>query len=50
MDELKLEEKEKKISQDVQKKQTSEIQKLTDSFIVMIDKITANKKEEILKV
>ena len=44
------EEKEKLISQDDQKKQTLEIQKLTDNFIKMIDKITINKKEEILKV
>ena len=50
MDELKIEEKEKKISQDDHKKQSSEIQKLTDSYIDTIDKITAIKKEEILKV
>ena len=50
MDELKIEEKDKLISQDDQKIQTLEIQKLTDSFIDMIDKITISKKEEILKV
>lgn len=50
MDELKLEEKEKKISQDEHKKQSLEIQKLTDSYIDSIDKITTSKKEEILKV
>ena len=50
MDELRLEEKEKLISQDDQKKQTLEIQKLTDSYIVKIDEITISKKEEILKV
>ena len=50
IDKLKLEEKEKLISQDDQKRQTLEIQKLTDSFIDMIDKITTSKKEEILKV
>lgn len=50
MDELKIEEKEKIISQDDHKKQSSEIQKLTDSYIDTIDKITNVKKEEILKV
>ncbi len=50
MDELKLEEKDKKISQDEHKKQSSEIQKLTDNYIDSIDKITSIKKEEILKV
>ena len=45
-----IEEKEKLISQDDQKKQTLEIQKLTDSFIEMIDKLTTNKKEEEVRV
>ena len=50
IEKLKLEEKNKLISQDDQKKQITEMQKLTDSFIVTIDKITTSKKEEILKV
>ena len=50
IDSLKLEEKEKIISQDEQKKQTAEIQKLTDEYTKKIDEIVITKKNEIIKV
>ena len=50
LDELKNEEKEKLISQDNLKKQSSEIQKITDEYIKKIEEIALNKKTEILKV
>ena len=50
IDILKNEEKEKLLSQDNQKKQTGEIQKITDDYILKIDHITLNKKNEITTV
>jgi len=50
IDRLKLEEKDKIISQDEQKKQTTEIQKITDDYTKKIDEIVLAKKNEIIKV
>ena len=50
IDECKLAEKEKEISQDDLKKQTSEIQKITDDFTKKIEEIALAKKNEILTV
>ena len=50
LDELKLEEKDKLISQDEHKIQASEVQKITDEFIKKIEEIVSHKKTEILKV
>ena len=50
IDEFKIAEKEKEISQDDLKKHTSEIQKITDDFIKKIEEITLTKKNEILTV
>ena len=50
LDSLKKDEKEKIISQDDHKKQSIEIQKITDEFIKKIDEITNLKKSEIIKV
>ena len=50
MDFLKNEEKEKKISEDENKKLSSELQKMTDDFIKKIDLKIKEKEQEILKV
>lgn len=50
LDDLKKEEKDKIISQDEHKKNSSEIQKITDDYIKKIDEITAVKKSEITTV
>ena len=50
LDEFKKEEKDKKISQDEVKKNSSEVQNITDSYISKIDTIVSNKQAEIIKV
>ena len=50
MDFLKNEEKEKKISEDENKKLSTELQKMTDDFIKKIDLKIKEKEQEILKV
>ena len=50
MDNLKKDEKDKKISQDELKKNSSKVQEITDEYILKVDSITSNKQTEILKV
>tara|TARA_B100000965_G_scaffold387141_1_gene390164 strand:- start:141 stop:689 length:549 start_codon:yes stop_codon:yes gene_type:complete len=50
IDEFKIAEKEKQISQDDLKKHSSEIQKITDDYVKKIEDIALTKKNEILKV
>ena len=50
MESIKKDEKEKIISQDEMKKSSSEIQNITNDYIVRIDTIAENKQTEILKV
>jgi len=50
MDFLKNEEKEKKISEDENKKLSNELQKITDDFIKKVDLKIKEKEQEILKV
>ena len=50
MDNIKKDEKNKKISQDEMKKKSSEVQVTTDQYISKIDLITSQKQTEILKV
>tara|TARA_Y100001970_G_scaffold265748_1_gene353680 strand:+ start:1325 stop:1873 length:549 start_codon:yes stop_codon:yes gene_type:complete len=50
IDQFKIAEKEKEISQDDLKKHTSEIQKITDDFIKKIEDTALTKKNEILTV
>ena len=50
IDKIKKDEKEKTLSQDEAKKNTEDIQKITDEYIDKIEKITSTKKTEILKV
>ena len=50
IDEFKIAEKEKEISQDDLKKHTSEIQKITDDFTKKIEEMALAKKNEILTV
>ena len=50
IDEFKIAEKEKEISQDDLKKHTSEVQKITDDFTKKIEEIALAKKNEILTV
>ena len=50
LDEIKKEEKDKKLSQDEVKKNSSEVQNITDSYISKIDTIVSNKQAEIIKV
>ena len=50
IDQFKIAEKEKEISQDDLKKHTSEIQKITDDFTKKIEEIALTKKNEILTV
>lgn len=49
-EELKKLEKEKHLSEDILKKSQDEIQKVTDSFIIKVDEVVANKEKEILEV
>ena len=50
LDQSKKDEKEKTISQDELKKISNEIQKITDEYILKIEKIVSLKQEEIMKV
>jgi len=50
IDQLKAEEKDKIISQDEQKSQSIDIQKITDKYVKTIEEIVLLKKNEILKV
>ena len=50
LDQIKKDEKNKSISQDDQKKYSTEVQKITDEFISKIDEIAKNKQSEIMKV
>ena len=50
LDIVKLKEKDKEISQDEMKKISSEVQKITDNYIDIIEKIVAKKKIEITTV
>lgn len=50
MDELKKEEKDKKISEDEHKGQSEKVQKLTDDFIKKVDEVLAQKEKEISQV
>ena len=50
LENIKKDEKEKIISQDEMKKNSTEVQNITDNFISKIDEIISNKKTEILKV
>ena len=50
MDNIKKDEKDKKISQDEMKKNFLKVQDITDEYISNIDLITSNKQTEILKV
>ncbi|MGD9200924.1 MAG: ribosome recycling factor [Chitinispirillia bacterium] len=49
-DKLKKAEKEKEITQDVQKRQLDEIQKLTDKFIKIVDEQLVIKEKEIMEI
>jgi ribosome recycling factor len=48
--ELKAKLKDKAITEDDDKRTQDEVQKLTDKFIIEIDKMTADKEKELLKV
>ena len=50
MDNLKKDEKNKKISQDELKKNSSKVQEITDQYILKVDSIFSYKQTEILKV
>ena len=50
MDELKKEEKDKKISEDEHKGQSEKVQKLTDDFIKKVDEVLTQKEKEISQV
>lgn len=50
IDQLKMEEKDKIISQDEQKSQSINIQKITDEYVKTVEEIVLLKKNEILKV
>ncbi len=50
IDQLKAEEKDKIISQDEQKSQSFDIQKITDEYVKTVEEIVLLKKNEILKV
>lgn len=50
MDELKKQEKDKLISEDEQRKQADQIQKLTDDFVKKVDEQLALKEKDILAV
>jgi ribosome recycling factor len=50
MDELKKQEKEKKISEDEQRGQSEKVQKLTDDYVKKIDDLLATKEKDIMSV
>ena len=50
MEFIKKDEKEKNISQDEMKKNSSDVQKITDEYVSKIDLISSTKQTEILKV
>ena len=50
MDNIKKDEKDKKISQDEMKNNFLKVQDITDEYISKVDSITSNKQTEILKV
>jgi ribosome recycling factor len=50
MNELKTMEKDKKISQDEHKRAQDQLQKITDAFIVEIDKLAKSKEQELQQV
>ncbi len=50
MDDLKKQEKDKKISEDEQRTQSDKIQKLTDDFVKKIDDMLAAKEKDIMSV
>jgi ribosome recycling factor len=50
MDELKKQEKEKKISEDEQHTQSDKVQKLTDEYVKKIDDLLAAKEKDIMSV
>jgi ribosome recycling factor len=50
IDELKAQEKNKEISQDEQKRTQGQLQKVTDSFIVEIDRVGQDKEKDIIEV
>jgi ribosome recycling factor len=50
MNQLKTMEKEKEISQDEHKRAQDQLQKITDVFIVEVDKLAENKEQELLQV
>ena len=50
MDELKKQEKEKKISEDEQRTQSDKVQKLTDDYVKKIDELLVAKEKDIMSV
>lgn len=50
MDDLKKQEKEKKISEDEQRTQSDKVQKLTDDYIKKIDELLVAKEKDIMSV
>lgn len=50
MDALKQQEKEKKISEDEHRKQSEQIQKMTDEFVKKVDEALAAKEKDIMSV
>jgi ribosome recycling factor len=50
MDELKVQEKNKEISQDEHKRTQGQLQKVTDSFIVEIEQVGQDKEKDIMEV
>ena len=50
LEDLKNQEKDKLISQDELKSHSNNVQKITDDYVNQIEKITENKKSEIIKV
>lgn len=50
MDDLKKQEKEKKISEDEQRTQSEKVQKLTDDYIKKIDELLVAKEKDIMSV
>lgn len=50
MDELKKQEKEKKISEDEQRTQSDKVQKLTDDYVKKIDELLVVKEKDIMSV
>ncbi len=50
MDELKVQEKNKEISQDEHKRAQGQLQKVTDSFIAEIERVGQDKEKEVMEV